>query len=428
MISAVSQTVLPLPTLLRRPGRPTVTVSRRVRPRPTVDLSRLTRYRGGTYSHTVEQIVFTDGSSARTDLIRLNPGVQAYSLDFSAAAPLHPSPYRVEEFTEVPNLRARAHEVEVDWILRNSYPNLSLSDISDRLREAGYPLGAGHLRDHEAIAATQAAIWHFTNGLDLDTRPLDEPLRLVRGGTGVTAEFDGQPELGGYSVEVAAAHPVTVSLHKSIDGRHWQEVAASRMTVTESGRKTLGVGATVSGHRYGRPPVGHRYYRVVIEESRGPVTLGDVAFWVAGSGSYRNADRIVHLYNHLVDGARRAGAHRAAPALDAEHVTVDSERGLIGPFRFTATSAAALTAGDAEIITADGTPITEPLEVGSVFYLRLAASDLRSVTVTMAIPGLPDGYGGRVLTGVARDQASHRLTPVALVVPVRLVVDFDITW
>ncbi|PJE20383.1 MAG: TQXA domain-containing protein, partial [Mycobacterium sp.] len=41
----------------------------------------MTRYRGGTYSHTVDKIVFTDGSTARTDLIRLNPNLQAYSLD-----------------------------------------------------------------------------------------------------------------------------------------------------------------------------------------------------------------------------------------------------------------------------------------------------------------------------------------------------------
>jgi hypothetical protein len=31
----------------------------------------MTRYRGGTYSHTVDTIVFTDGTTARTDLIAL---------------------------------------------------------------------------------------------------------------------------------------------------------------------------------------------------------------------------------------------------------------------------------------------------------------------------------------------------------------------
>ena len=54
----------------------------------------MTRYRGGTYSHTVDTIVFTDGTSARTDLIRLNPNVEAYSLDFTGIAPTSPSRYR----------------------------------------------------------------------------------------------------------------------------------------------------------------------------------------------------------------------------------------------------------------------------------------------------------------------------------------------
>jgi hypothetical protein len=36
----------------------------------------MTRYRGGTYSHTVDTIVFTDGTCARTDLIRLNPNLR----------------------------------------------------------------------------------------------------------------------------------------------------------------------------------------------------------------------------------------------------------------------------------------------------------------------------------------------------------------
>ena len=46
----------------------------------------------------------------------------------------------------------------------------------------------------------------------------------------------------------------------------------------------------------------------------------------------------------------------------------------------------------------------------------------------MTVPGAGDGYGGRVLTGVARAEAAHRYTPVALAVPTQLVVDFDIRW
>jgi hypothetical protein len=70
----------------------------------------MTRYRGGTYSHTVDTVHFVDGSSARTDLIRLNPNVEAYSLDFSGHAPTRPSHYRADAWSAVPNLRARAHE------------------------------------------------------------------------------------------------------------------------------------------------------------------------------------------------------------------------------------------------------------------------------------------------------------------------------
>ena len=85
----------------------------------------MTRYRGGTYSHTVDTVVFTDGSKARTDLIRLNPNIEAYSLDFTGHAPTKPSHYRAATWSAVPNLRTRAHEAEVDWILRNSFPALS---------------------------------------------------------------------------------------------------------------------------------------------------------------------------------------------------------------------------------------------------------------------------------------------------------------
>jgi len=46
----------------------------------------------------------------------------------------------------------------------------------------------------------------------------------------------------------------------------------------------------------------------------------------------------------------------------------------------------------------------------------------------MTVPGTEDGYGGRVLTGVARDEVSSTFTPLALAVPAELVVDFDIEW
>ena len=122
-------TVLSLP----RPARLPVSVRRHVRARD-VDIARMTRYRGGTYSHTVDTVVFTDGSKARTDLIRLNPNIEAYSLDFTGHAPTKPAHYRAATWSAVPNLRTRAHEAEVDWILRNSFPALRPAELSRRLR------------------------------------------------------------------------------------------------------------------------------------------------------------------------------------------------------------------------------------------------------------------------------------------------------
>jgi hypothetical protein len=37
-------------------------------------------------------------------------------------------------------------------------------------------------------------------------------------------------------------------------------------------------------------------------------------------------------------------------------------------------------------------------------------------------------YSQRVLTGVALEQASHRLTPVALAIATEMAIEFDISW
>ena len=149
----------------------------------------------------MEKVIFIDGSWARTDLIRLNPNVPAYSLDFTGVSPRHPSRYQLGTWSELSHLRASGKEAEVDWILRHSYPLLPTAELSRRLRDAGYPIGPANISEHEAIAATQAAIWYLTNGLALDTRPLNVPIAVRRTrGSVTTFEFDGEPQLGGYSV------------------------------------------------------------------------------------------------------------------------------------------------------------------------------------------------------------------------------------
>jgi TQXA domain-containing protein len=403
--------------------RPPVAVRRHVRARD-VDIARMTRYRGGTYSHTVDTVVFTDGSSARTDLIRLNPNVEAYSLDFTGHAPTRPSHYRAATWSAVPNLRTRAHETEVDWILRNSFPALSPRELSRRLRAAGYPLGSANIADHEAIAATQAAIWHFTNDLDLDNRPRNVPVAQRRTANGIVFVFDGEPELGGYSVELASRTAGSLILQKSVDGRTWRDVTASGLNVKAgkgTHRKALGLGSTVSRSRHGRGS-GYRYYRLIILADSAAV-VGSVRFWLTGSATYRNPDRIVHLYDYLLAGAKWARENSVAAEILADDARVVGD--LVGPFRLQSTDSASLTAVAAAILDADGREVTGPVAPGAQFYLR-PQSGRDGVLLTATVPATSNGYGGRVITGVARDDSNSRLTPVALAMPAPLVVDFAI--
>lgn len=415
---------MPISPLLA-PARAPIAITRRVLQTPVVDLSRLTRYRGGTYSHTVDTIVFTDGTSARTDLIRLNPNIEAYSLDFAGIAPTRPSRYSADGWAAVPHLQDRAHEVEVDWILRNSYPTLSTTAISDRLRAAGYPLGLRNITDHEAIAGTQAAIWHLTNGLDLDNRPLNAPARVVSNGDTVTVEFEGERQLAGFTAVVSTRDGAALSLQKSYDGQTWDDVAASRISIAAGGgevSRQLGVGSTVSDTRHGSRGRGHLHYRLVIE---GEATVEDVTFHLDGSRAYRNAEPIVHLYNYLLAGARAARESLVTPVLHSDSAVSDGA--IVGPFRLEVADSAAISAPEGyAVIDADGVLIDGPLDSDTEFYLHVPA-DAANVTLTIKVPGRSNEFGGRVITAVARDE-NGSYTPLALAVPAQLAVEFDLDW
>jgi TQXA domain-containing protein len=386
----------------------------------------MTRYRGGIYSPTVDTVVFADGSTARTDLIRLNPNIDAYSVDFTGVAPSTPSRYRPANWSAVPNLAARAHEAEVDWIIRNSFPTLGTAELSRRLRAAGHRLGA-HLAEHEAIAATQAAIWHFTNGLDLDIRPLDVPVAHRREPGAIVFEFDGHPQLGGYTVELTTDSPVSLLLQKSVDRVAWRDVAASGLNIGAgqgSYRKALGVGSTTSATRPGQQHRGYRFYRLhIIADPAATIDVGAISFWLNGSGRYRNAERVVALYRYLLAGAAAARRSSVVPALNSEQAVLDA--GVLGPFRLDTTDRAALSVSAGSVVDADGVAIDGPVAPGTDFYLHPDRTAGR-VTLTASVPGTADGFGGRVITGVAYDDS--RFTPVALAVPTPTVVEFEISF
>ncbi|MCV7102345.1 thioester domain-containing protein [Mycobacterium palustre] len=419
-------TVLSLPT--RAPAG--VATRRRVLVRPATEVTHMTRFRGGTYSHTVDTIVFTDGSTARTDLIRVNPNLRAYSLDFTGIAPQHPSRYRLGSWSTQPHLRARGSEAQVDWILRNSFPLRSTAELSQHLRQAGYPMGSANISEHEAIAATQAAIWHFTNGLALDTRPLNVPVAEKRGpGPVITFEFDGQPQLGGYSVSTAAGAAGVINLQKSIDGLVWQDVSGSSLTLdagTTHYRRTLGVGSTLSASSHSGGGRGYRYYRLVATTElatteRAGTTICDVHFWLTGARHYRNADRIVHLYNYLLTGATKAVRSPDETRLVDTHATAYPE--LIGPFQVRIPLRLSVPDGHA-LVGADGLSLDDLVEPGTDFYLR-PAPGASAATVTATTP---HDLTGRVLTGEALAEAGHRFTPIALTVPTDVAIEFDIAW
>lgn len=402
-----------------------ITVSRRMQPTPSVDLSRMTRYRGGTYSSTVDTIVFTDGTTARTDLIRLNPNIEAYSLDFGGIAPTRPSRYSADGWAAVPHLRSGRDEAAVDWILRNSYPILSTTVISHRLRAAGYPLGGRNITDHEAIAGTQAAIWHLTNGLDLDDRPLNVPFRAVADEDGFTVEFDGERQLAGFTATVSSLHGAVLRLQKSTEGHEWEDVAASGVQVPAGGGEVsryLGVGSTVSASSHGSRGRGHVHYRLAVE---GEAVVEDVTFHLDDSRAYRNSEPIVHLYNYLLSGARAAGESAVTPSLDVQRAQRDGR--VLGPFRLEVTDSAALTVPKGfKVFDPYGGLINEPIGPGEDFYLR-GPVGATGTTLTVRVPGRPDGFGGRVITGVARNDDGF-YTPLALAVPAQLAVEFDLDW
>ena len=140
---------------------------------------------------------------------------------------------------------------------------------------------------------------------------------------------------------------------------------------------------------------------------------------------FRNADKVVHLYNYLLAGARKAvgEAYEEAdePMLIDTHAAADSV--LIGPFQV-ATPLMLSASGDHQLVDADGFSISGTVEPGTDFYLRRApGTSAATLTATT-----PRDLHGRVRPGVALDGAAQRFTPVALAIPTEMAIEFDIRW
>ena len=150
---------------------------------------------------------------------------------------------------------------------------------------------------------------------------------------------------------------------------------------------------------------------------------------VSRKGSFKN-DRRGHPHRlpddprHRFPPIRRVSrpAHRATPreattcwpARDApptapflpEILSDDAivADGLAGPFR-PVDRRVSLTAVAAAILDADGREVTGPVAPGAQFYIRPRPGG-DGVLLTATVPAPSNGSGGRVVTGVARDDST----------------------
>jgi TQXA domain-containing protein/LPXTG-motif cell wall-anchored protein len=88
-----------------------------------------------------------------------------------------------QPWDEYPNADSPFHQNrdKINWVLHNGFPVKSAEDLAAKVAEGGATLNDG-LDEKEAIAGTQAAVWHFSDDTDLNR---DEP--LPRGGDDAAA-------------------------------------------------------------------------------------------------------------------------------------------------------------------------------------------------------------------------------------------------
>jgi TQXA domain-containing protein len=433
--------------------------------RPEGAATTFSRFVGGTYPSTVEVIRFTDGTRARTDLVRLHPTIAAYSIDHAGIAPSNPSRYRDEDWSSGTKISAADVKGEVVWILRHSFPTLGTAELSRNLRAAGYSLGGGDLKEHEAIAATQAAIWRLTDGVVLDTQPLSVPV-AVSADTSVAGtcagavldddvrtawravltlgqerflefEFDGRPQLDSYTVELGpwtTATAVGWRLQKSNDRHTWREVSSSGVegTVREGDRKGvlartkgLGVGATLSDTASSAGGTGSRYYRLVLR-GRGDALAGvevrAVRFTLADSPGFRNGARVVHLYQYLLERASTDVLRVPSVSITGPGVVhAAPDRGVAGPFQIVGDRPAEVWvtgAAGARVVGEDGGQMDGPAAPGQPFYVDLPVRDDQESFSVNARVGPVQGYEGRALVGARSDDGPAEFTTLARAIQV----------
>nr|WP_051061381.1 Cys-Gln thioester bond-forming surface protein [Nocardiopsis prasina] len=105
----------------------------------------------GTIGTNLFKLRLEDGSELITYCIDIETGIRSSAW------------YQEDSWANYPGKGSFAEPGKVHWILQNGYPTVSAKDLA----EAADGANAARVTEKEALAATQAAIWHYSNGASL---------------------------------------------------------------------------------------------------------------------------------------------------------------------------------------------------------------------------------------------------------------------
>ena len=186
------------------------------------------QYMGSTGPHSLQ--VHMDGQRVGTTLFTLalesGDTVTTYCIDLKTST-VSRAWYVEDSWANYPGKGDFAEPGKVHWILQNSYPTVSAQEL-------GRTTNLHRLTDSEAVAATQAAIWHFTNGADLtradgnvkklydylvgEAQDLPQEPTPSLAVTSVSTEGEAGATVGEFTIETSAASvPVVVDAPEGVE-------------------------------------------------------------------------------------------------------------------------------------------------------------------------------------------------------------------
>jgi TQXA domain-containing protein len=124
------------------------------------------------YVHGYHVNVGGENTDINASLIsfKLTDGTQLQMYCVEIDTPIDKKHQMVERsWDKYPNPESPFHENrdKINWVLHNGFPVVDAEQLTQVLTEAGVSLKNG-INKKEAISATQAAVWHYSDGTDLD--------------------------------------------------------------------------------------------------------------------------------------------------------------------------------------------------------------------------------------------------------------------